>query len=98
LLAGLLVIAFGAGLAVTFVLNQLKPVFYTRGAVRKFSGLPVLGSVSLLMSPEQEHSKRVWAMGWVAACLTLILFTGVAMVFEDNGAAVVRRLLGGYSV
>jgi polysaccharide chain length determinant protein (PEP-CTERM system associated) len=98
LLAGLLVVAFGAGLTVTFLLNQLKPVFYTRGAVRKFSGLPVLGSVSLLMSPEQEHSKRVWAMGWVAACLTLILFTGVAMVFEDNGAAVVRRLLGGYSV
>jgi polysaccharide chain length determinant protein (PEP-CTERM system associated) len=98
LLAGLLVIAVGAGIAVTFLLNQLKPVFYTRGAVRKFSGLPVLGSVSLLMSPEQEHSKRVWAMGWVAACLTLILFTGVAMVFEDNGAAVVRRLLGGYSV
>ena len=98
LLAGLLVIALGAGTVFTFLLNQLKPVFYTRGAVRKFSGLPVLGSVSLLMSPEEQHSKRIRAMGWVAACFTLILFTGVAMMFEDNGAAVVRRLLGGYSV
>jgi polysaccharide chain length determinant protein (PEP-CTERM system associated) len=98
LLAGLLVIAIGSGTAITFLLNQLKPVFYTRRAVRKFSGLPILGSVSLLMSPQEQHSKRIWAMGWVAACLTLILFTGVAMVFEDSGAAVVRRLLGGYSV
>jgi polysaccharide chain length determinant protein (PEP-CTERM system associated) len=98
LLAGLLVIAVGAGTVVTFLLNQLKPVFYTRRAVRNFSGLPLLGSVSLLMSPQEQHSKRMWALGWVAACLALILFTGVAMVFEDSGAAVVRRLLGGYSV
>jgi polysaccharide chain length determinant protein (PEP-CTERM system associated) len=98
LLAGLLIVAAGAGTAVAFILNQFKPVFYTRRAVRKFIGIPVLGSVSLLMSPEEQYLKRKWALGWVVACVTLVALTGIAMIFEHTGAAVVRQLLGGYSV
>jgi len=58
LLAAVLIAAIGLGGALTFLLNQLHPVFYSSRAVTSTSSVPVLGVVSLLMSPEVLRGKR----------------------------------------
>ncbi len=53
LLAAALVVALGAGVALAFGLNQLRPVFFSRHAIKRMTGLPVLGSVSMIMLPAE---------------------------------------------
>ena len=58
LLIAVLLFALGAGGAVAFGLNELKPVFYNRRTLARVAGLPVLGSVSMIMSPGEISARR----------------------------------------
>ena len=53
LLAGL-----GAGLAIAFVLSQLRAVFFDARAVRNTIGLPILGVVTLVLSDSARSRER----------------------------------------
>ncbi|MDR0715892.1 MAG: chain length-determining protein [Azoarcus sp.] len=55
-LVGLLALAAGA--ALTFLISQLKPSFIDAHTLRDVLGLPVLGIVSMLVTPERKR-KRV---------------------------------------
>lgn len=94
ILLGAFVFALGAGGVMAFGLNQLHPVFYTRRSVRKVSGLPVLGSVSMLRTHEQERFRIVSALTISSAYGLLILATGAVIAFNDVGSYALRRLLG----
>lgn len=95
LLILVLFFALGAGGALAFGLNQLKPVFFTRRSLQRIGGLPVLGSVSMLLGPERLHARRREAYLWAAAYGSLVFVTILVMVFEGPGAAFVRQLSGG---
>jgi len=58
LLAVVLIAAIGLGGALMFLLNQLHPVYFSSRAVTSTSGVPVLGIVSLSMSPDILRDKR----------------------------------------
>lgn len=87
--------ALGAGAAVALGLNQLKPVFFTRRSVQRIAGLPVLGSVSMLLTPKQARARRREAVVWGAACASLVAATVLLMTFHSQGAAGLRLILGG---
>lgn len=53
-----LVAALGAGLAVAFVLSQLRSVFFDARAVRNTIGLPILGVVTLVLSDAARVRER----------------------------------------
>ena len=55
-LAGL--IALGAGIALTFVLSQLRPAFADTRALREITGLPVLGAVSMVPDPGAARAAK----------------------------------------
>ena len=95
LLAMVMFFAIGSGGALAFGLNQLKPVFFTRRSLQRIGGLPVLGSVSLLLSPKQIRRRRRGAYIWVASYASLLVITALVMVFEAPGAAMLRSLTGG---
>ena len=79
LLAAVLIAALGLGGALTFLLNQLHPVFYSSRAVTSMSGVPVLGVVSLLISPEVLRGKR---RGHLLFAMALgLLFVSFAAVY-----------------
>jgi len=94
-LAVVLVFAIGAGGAVAFGLNQLKPVFFTRRSLQRIAGLPVLGSVSMLLSPRQIRARRAGAVMLAASCISLLAATGLVVFFEAQGAALLRQLMEG---
>lgn len=95
LLVAVLVFSVGAGAAIAFGLNQLKPVFFTRRSIKRITDLPVLGSVSMLLTPAQVRSRRWGAILWVGSYITLVVATGFLIAFESRGAALVRQLTKG---
>ena len=93
-----LIFALGAGVAIAFGLNQLKPVFYTRHSVMRIAGLPVLGSVSLIASPDDIVVKKRMAAVWAGANLGLVLLAVLVITFERTVSEMLRTLLGGAGV
>ena len=93
-----LVFALGAGAAIAFGLNQLKPVFFTRHSVKRIAGLPVLGSVSLIASPDDIVVRKRMAVVWAGANLSLVLLAVLVITFERTVSEMLRTLLGGVGV
>ncbi len=89
----LLVGAVGVGGAVAFGLNELHPVFFSRREINRVAGIPVLGSVSLLMSPQQIRARRLAAVAWTSGCAVLLLATGLVLVFHAQGADILQDLI-----
>ena len=94
LMVAALIFAIGTGGAAAFALNQLNPVFFTRAAVGRAIGLPVLGSVSMIMSPHEIRSKHRRTFAWVTANLLLFILGGVVIALEDPITQIARSLFG----
>ena len=94
LLFVILVVTLGAGSALMLLFSLLHPVFFTGREVTRVAGLPVLGSVSLLMSPELIKAKRRshWRFA-MALGLLLISFTFVS-IYADQLSPLFRDIAG----
>jgi polysaccharide chain length determinant protein (PEP-CTERM system associated) len=69
-LTAVLVLALGAGVAVAFVLGQLQTTFPTQNRLAAVTGLPVLGTLSEVVTPPERTRRRqrlVWLGGAGAA-------------------------------
>lgn len=95
LMIAVLVFAIGAGGAIAFALNQVRPVFFTHRAITELTGLPVLGSVGLIMSSSDRARQRRRNFAWVGANLMLIAVCAAVIVFEDPISRVAGELLRG---
>jgi polysaccharide chain length determinant protein (PEP-CTERM system associated) len=93
LLIMVLVFALGAGGAVAFGLNQLKPVFYNRRTLARVAGLPVLGSVSMIMSARDHSRRRYKTVAWAGANLVLLAMGVVVIMLADPISELMRNLI-----
>ncbi len=92
LLFAVLVLALGAGGAVAFGLNQLKPVYYNKRTLSRAINLPVLGTVSMIMSPREISVRRRKTFAWASANLVLLITTGAVIVLADPVSEALRNL------
>ena len=71
--------ALVAGLAVAFLMSQLRPTFLSQSTLRDVTGLPVLGSIGMNWTPEQtvKRKRRLVALG--GSVLLLFGAYGVGM-------------------
>lgn len=76
----IIVLATGvaAGLALAIVLAQIRPVFYQIKDLQKFTGLNVLGRVSLVNANENIKLKYLETFGFIF--MVLMLFACVGMI------------------
>ncbi len=73
-LAGLsALLAIAAGVGAALLRARLRPVVSTPKALRELSGRPVLGSVSLLMSPQALREQRTGSFALAAGAGSLML-------------------------
>jgi polysaccharide chain length determinant protein (PEP-CTERM system associated) len=95
LLAGAFVVAMGAGLAWGLLRYLLHPTFIDSRQLRSTTGLPVLGSVSLYLSPEHRKNRRLQLVGYLSAgALSLGVF-GAVLWYKDAGTALVGTIISG---
>lgn len=74
----ILVVAIGAGVAVAFAKSQLVTTFPTQNRLQLATGLPVLGAISDIVTPERQARNRqqlIWLGGAGGA-----LFAGYALL------------------
>ena len=93
-LFGVFVIALGLGGAASFGLNMLDPVFFTRKAIRRITDLPVLGSVSIILTPAEARARRRSAVVWAASCAILVVTTAIVVGFQQPASLLLRDVLG----
>ncbi|WP_029000187.1 XrtA system polysaccharide chain length determinant [Azohydromonas australica] len=79
LLPVVLVAALGLGVAVTFALSRLRPVFYQGGELRRKLELPLLGVVTLVLTDAQIRQERVDRLRFLGALGSLVLLMMAAM-------------------
>ncbi|MGZ8281760.1 MAG: GNVR domain-containing protein, partial [Allosphingosinicella sp.] len=74
-----LIVAGGAGLAAAFVAGQLQTTFPTQARLAALTGLPVLGTLSEVVTPPERTRRRqrlLWLGGSVAglaACYAILI-------------------------
>ncbi len=86
LLTVVLVAALVIGAAASFVVSQLRPVFHDGHTLAEVSGVPVLGSVSMLLADERKRYERRrnvvffgGVSGLVAAYVAVLAFVSLVM-------------------
>ena len=72
----------GAGLALAFVLYQIRPTFDDRRILKEVTGYPVLGAISTIRTPEMRHKQlQALAAFGIAGIALLVLYGGLMGVY-----------------
>ncbi len=93
-LLALLPVGLGAGGGAAFILHQLRPVFQSRRSLAEWTGRPVLGAVSRVMTLAQRRRQRGEVMAFGAATLVLILVVVLGTLVVNSGADQLQSVVG----
>lgn len=66
----------GAGLALAFVLYQIRPTFDDRRTLKEVTGYPVLGSISIIPTQEMRHRQLRALAAFSVAGIALVMLYG----------------------
>lgn len=89
LLSGVLAGSVGAGLALAFVLSQLYPTFLSVTNLRSAFDLPVLGSITMVLSERQRRQRLLEVMVFSTVVGFLMLGYGGVMALELLGSGLI---------
>lgn len=92
LLTMVLIAGLGLGGGLALALAQINPVFTTRRAMSAITGLPVLGAVSMSISPGDRRRRVLKASGLGGAVAALLLVFGGLFVVEVMGPGLVTLI------
>ena len=79
LLPGGLILALAAGLFAAFVASQLRPVFFDGKSLRDATGLPILGTVSLIPNETRRLKEKASLRRFILATVGLVLAYGAGI-------------------
>ncbi len=80
-----LVLGFALGIAVAWGLSMIRPAFYEQKDLREFTGLPVFGTVALVMDKKRRMKRKLNAISFGIAGLLLLSAYGVLIVLQIVG-------------
>ncbi|MEM9386297.1 MAG: XrtA system polysaccharide chain length determinant [Pseudomonadota bacterium] len=87
--------ALGAGAALAFFYHQLNPIFGNRHALSSISGLPVIGSVSLMQTPAERFRLHTQTALYGVGVATLAVAWMGSVAFSERAVALAARLMSG---
>jgi polysaccharide chain length determinant protein (PEP-CTERM system associated) len=73
--------ALAGGVGVAFAIGQIRPTFSDRKALREISGLPILGTVTMIWTDGQVRQRRRRLTWFIAGTAGLISIYGVGLAF-----------------
>ena len=81
------------GIAAALLLSQINPVVFTRRTLQNITGLPIFGSLSLVMTPEMKFKSRLQnGLFAVGSVLLMLLYTTVVFI-QSSGFGDVRSIV-----
>lgn len=82
-----LLAALGAGLGITFLMSQIRPVFFDAGTLRGTTELPLLGVVTLIRNDAVRKRERrsLIRFGISVAALVVVFLAGMAVLSYRAG-------------
>lgn len=90
ILLGLVLLAsIALGIGVAYLRDQLKPVFHDAGSLREFTGIPILGSVSMQLTSGERLRTRLATLAFSGATLTYVLGFGALIALQILGKTIV---------
>jgi polysaccharide chain length determinant protein (PEP-CTERM system associated) len=94
LMSAVLCAALGAGIVIAFFINQLKPVFLSRGMLANITGLPVLGSISFVAPKTQRSFLRRDPVMIVLAGGALFVLYVLAVGLQEPASRLIHSIMG----
>lgn len=91
-----LLASVGAGGAFAVFLHKVRPVFMNRQKLGQITGYPVIGSVSLALSPARIRLRRAEMSAFSLAFGMLLVVFGALVVFSHAGHEVLGSLAQGW--
>ena len=88
-------IAYTGSDGLSLALSLLKPVFFRKRVVARQFGIPVLGSVSLIVSSGQAVVSRSKTVAWVMANLALIVLGGAVVLLTGPITKILQTITNG---
>lgn len=89
-----LVAALGVAGGLTWLLNQLRPVFHGTKSVIAVTGLNVLGVVSRTWQDRHRETRRRELFQFSAGAAMLFVVFGLVLSLQHQGAQLLQRLIG----
>jgi polysaccharide chain length determinant protein (PEP-CTERM system associated) len=86
LLPAVLLGALVSGILASFLLSQIRPTFHESRSLREIAGRPVLGSITMLPSPQLLAQSRRSSVAFGAGLVALIVLYGVWLTWVGLNA------------
>lgn len=75
--SAVLLVSMGLGIGLAFLLSQLKPVIMSGRQMAQLTGLPILGSVSAVVSPAQRRRRIMLITSYMSLLVALFVLYGL---------------------
>lgn len=93
LLSGVFLVALLAGLGWSYLRFLLYPTFVDFKQLQKMIDLPVLGTISLQMTPEKRRQRRTDLTSFLLVVMLMFGIFGGIVVFQQQGSSHVRSMI-----
>lgn len=90
--------AFVAGLGWCAFRFMLYPTFVDFKQLQKMIDLPVLGAISMQITPAKRHQRRVDLATFLAGVMMMMIAYAGVIVFQKQGTTVVRALMSALGI
>ncbi|WP_310565137.1 XrtA system polysaccharide chain length determinant [Hydrogenophaga sp.] len=90
LLPAVLVAALAVGAGVTFLISQIRPVYFEAGSLRAHAQLPLLGVVTLIRNDAVRRRESRSLKRFIASLVVLVLIFVIGMAFLSYMASTGR--------
>jgi polysaccharide chain length determinant protein (PEP-CTERM system associated) len=92
--SGALVVGLGAGIALAFALSLVRPAFYSRSDLVSVTDLPVLGSVSRILTPEEKVHRRLGYAAFMGSAVVLLAAYGILVTLHSMHVNLMEKVQG----
>nr|WP_136251745.1 XrtA system polysaccharide chain length determinant [Ningiella ruwaisensis] len=90
---GILIVGFGAGIAIAFLLSQLTPVLVRGKQLTTMTGFPILGAVTHLKADEIRKRNRTRMLVFIASTGAILFMYSVLVVADFMNIDVLSKVI-----